>query len=89
MDTKPMFSVTLIAKNEERSLPSLLASLSEFRARGGEILLVDTGSTDKTVSNVPGPNSDGPVCIVSDWLNLSPLIVTGSRSSVTSSPAIR
>ena len=48
MNTKPRFSVTLIAKNEEKSLPNLLASLKEFRERGGEILLVDTGSTDKT-----------------------------------------
>jgi len=50
MDTKPRFSVTLIAKNEEKSLPNLLASLWEFRERGGEIVLVDTGSVDRTVS---------------------------------------
>jgi glycosyltransferase involved in cell wall biosynthesis len=50
MDTKsaPKFSVALIAKNEEKSLPNLLASLWEFRERGGEIILVDTGSTDTT-----------------------------------------
>lgn len=43
------FSVCLIARNEEKTLPRLLASLEEFRQRGGEIILVDTGSTDKTV----------------------------------------
>jgi glycosyltransferase involved in cell wall biosynthesis len=48
MATKPRFSVTVIAKNEEKSLPNLLASLQEFRDRGGEIILVDTGSTDRT-----------------------------------------
>ena len=43
------FSVVLIARNEEKTLPRLLKSLSEFQNRGGEIILVDTGSTDKTV----------------------------------------
>jgi glycosyltransferase involved in cell wall biosynthesis len=45
---KPAFSVVLIARNEEQTLPRLLASLSDFRERGGEIVLVDTGSSDKT-----------------------------------------
>jgi glycosyltransferase involved in cell wall biosynthesis len=43
------FSVCLIAKNEEKTLPRMGASLKEFRERGGEMLLLDTGSTDKTV----------------------------------------
>ncbi len=43
------FSICLIAKNEEKTLPRLLDSLAEFTSRGGEILLLDTGSTDKTV----------------------------------------
>lgn len=43
------FSVALIARNEAKSLPGLVASLSEFQNRGGEIVLVDTGSTDDTV----------------------------------------
>jgi len=53
---KPRFSVVLIAKNEEKSLPNLLASLQEFRDRGGEIILVDTGSSDKTtlIARRPG-----------------------------------
>lgn len=45
---EPKFSVVLIAKNEAKTLPRLLASLAEFRERGGEIVLVDTGSTDAT-----------------------------------------
>ena len=42
------FSVVLIARNEEHKLPYLIESLTEFKSRGGEILLLDTGSTDKT-----------------------------------------
>lgn len=42
------FSVVLIAKNEAETLPRLLGSLKEFQERGGEIVLVDTGSTDGT-----------------------------------------
>lgn len=42
------FTVALIARNEEKTLPRLLDSLKEFHERGGEILLLDTGSTDKT-----------------------------------------
>lgn len=44
----PNFSVVLIARNEVETLPRLIASLKEFRERGGEIVLVDTGSTDGT-----------------------------------------
>lgn len=43
------FSVVLIARNEARTLPHLLESLKEFRDLGGEVILVDTGSTDDTV----------------------------------------
>jgi glycosyltransferase involved in cell wall biosynthesis len=46
---KPLFSVALIAKNEELTIPRMVASLSEFQKRGGEIWVLDTGSTDKTV----------------------------------------
>lgn len=45
---QPLFSVVLIARNEEKTLPRLIASLSEFQKRGGEILVCDTGSTDNT-----------------------------------------
>lgn len=44
------FSVGLIARNESRTLPRLLASLAEFQKRGGKVILVDTGSTDDTTS---------------------------------------
>lgn len=39
------FSVALIAKNEEKTLPRLLKSLAGVE----DIVLVDTGSTDKTI----------------------------------------
>lgn len=42
------FSICLIAKNEEKTLPRLMGSLKEFQQRGGEVLLLDTGSTDGT-----------------------------------------
>lgn len=42
------FSVVLIARNEALTLPRLVSSLAEFQRRGGEIVLVDTGSTDGT-----------------------------------------
>ncbi len=47
---KPRFSVVLIARNEERTLPRMLESLEEFRGKGGEVILVDTGSTDATAN---------------------------------------
>jgi len=47
---KPNFSVVLIARNEAKTLPRLLESLKDFQARGGEVILVDTGSTDATVA---------------------------------------
>lgn len=49
MQSKPKFTVALIAKNEEKTLPRLLGSLASFKERGGEVILVDTGSTDNTV----------------------------------------
>lgn len=42
------FSVVLIAKNESKTLPRLMESLKEFQTRGGEVILLDTGSTDGT-----------------------------------------
>jgi len=38
----------MIAKNEAKTLPRCMESLKEFRERGGEVVLVDTGSTDGT-----------------------------------------
>lgn len=45
---KPSFSVVCIARNEEKTLPRLVASLSDFKKRGGEIIILDTGSSDAT-----------------------------------------
>ena len=42
------FEVCLIAKNEEKTLPRLLASLNAFKEQGGVVRLLDTGSTDNT-----------------------------------------
>lgn len=49
LSTAPYFSVVVIAKNEARALPRLLAGLTGFQERGGEVLVVDTGSTDETL----------------------------------------
>lgn len=46
---KPLFSVCLIGRNEEHTLPRLIKSLSEFQNRWWEIILVDTWSKDDTV----------------------------------------
>jgi glycosyltransferase involved in cell wall biosynthesis len=46
---KPKFSVALIARNEALTLPRMIGSLKEFQERGGEIWVLDTGSTDNTV----------------------------------------
>lgn len=43
------FSVVLIAKNAENTLFRLGGDLSTFVSLGGEVILVDTGSMDKTV----------------------------------------
>ena len=42
------FSVCLIARNEALNLWRLHKSLAEFQSREGEVILVDTGSTDDT-----------------------------------------
>ena len=51
---KPNFSVALIARNEALTLPKLIGSLKEFQERGGEIWVLDTGSTDDTVEVAKG-----------------------------------
>lgn len=43
------FSFCIIARNEEKTLPRLIASLKSFQEQGGAVVLVDTGSTDYTV----------------------------------------
>lgn len=44
----PRFSVVVIARDEAQTLPRLLGSLDSFMTRGGEVLVVDTGSADAT-----------------------------------------
>lgn len=44
----PLFSIVLIARNEAKTLPRLIDSLTDFKNKGGEICLLDTGSTDDT-----------------------------------------
>ncbi len=46
--TVPVFSIVVVVRNEARTLPHLLGSLWPFRERGGDLLLVDTGSQDET-----------------------------------------
>lgn len=46
---KPKFSVALIAKNEALTLPRMIGSLKEYQKRGGDIWVLDTGSTDNTI----------------------------------------
>lgn len=43
------FSTVVIARNEAKTLPRLVKSLGDFQKRGGEIVVVDTGSKDDTV----------------------------------------
>lgn len=46
---KPLWSIVLITRNEEAVIARGLEALKEFRERGGEIVIADTGSTDRTV----------------------------------------
>lgn len=48
----PLWSISIICKNEEKSIPNLIKSLQEYITRGGEIFLVDTGSTDSTIETI-------------------------------------
>ena len=44
----PAFSIAAVLRNESQRLPILLESLSDFRGRGGEVVVLDTGSDDGT-----------------------------------------
>lgn len=44
------FSIVIITRNEEKNLQHLYQELKPFMNAGGEVVIVDTGSTDKTVS---------------------------------------
>ncbi len=50
MATKPFFSIIIPALNEEKYLPKLLGDLSEQSFRDFEVIIVDGGSKDKTIS---------------------------------------
>lgn len=44
----PRFSIAAVLRNESHRFPRLLESLTAFRDRGGEIVVLDTGSDDGT-----------------------------------------
>lgn len=46
----PLWSISVICKNEEQSILNMVGSLKEYISLGGEIVVIDTGSTDKTIS---------------------------------------
>jgi tetratricopeptide (TPR) repeat protein len=50
----PRFSIVVLTRNEAWALPRLLWSLDDFIERGGEVLVLDTGSTDATVAIARG-----------------------------------
>lgn len=45
----PRFSIVVLARDEARALPRLLLGLGRFIDRGGQVLLLDTGSSDDTI----------------------------------------
>ena len=45
-----LFSIGLIVKNEEKTLPKLYENIKDFVKSGGEVVILDTGSTDNTVN---------------------------------------
>lgn len=48
--TAPRFSIAVLTRDEAWGLPRLLWSLEEFLERRGEVLVLDTGSTDDTTA---------------------------------------
>jgi len=46
----PRFSIVVLTRNEAWTLPRLLWNLEDFIERGGEVLVLDTGSADATVA---------------------------------------
>jgi glycosyltransferase involved in cell wall biosynthesis len=50
--TAPRFSIVVLTRDEQEALPRLLSDLEGFQDRGGELVVVDTGSTDGTLALV-------------------------------------
>lgn len=50
LGSAPRFSIVVLTRNEAWALPRLLWNLEDFIERGGEVLVLDTGSTDATVA---------------------------------------
>lgn len=50
LSSAPRFSIVVLTRNEAWALPQLLWSLEDFIERRGEVLVLDTGSTDATVA---------------------------------------
>ena len=46
---KPKFDIVAISRNEENHIPKMMSSLKDFQERGGNVYILDTGSTDNTV----------------------------------------
>jgi glycosyltransferase involved in cell wall biosynthesis len=44
----PKFSIVTLTRNEQARLPTLLASITDFLACGGELIVADSGSSDQT-----------------------------------------
>lgn len=47
---KPIFDIVVIARNESQTLPRLIKSVQHFIDRGGNFLVLDTGSSDNTAN---------------------------------------
>ena len=50
LETAPRFSIVVLTRDEAWALPRLLWNLEDFIERRGEVLVLDTGSTDATVA---------------------------------------
>jgi glycosyltransferase involved in cell wall biosynthesis len=48
-EEKPIFSIGLIVKNEELTIPKLYKCIEDFIKDGGEAIILDTGSSDNTM----------------------------------------
>ncbi len=66
MEKKPILSVAIITKNEEDRLPLLLENLKGF---ADEIVVVDSGSTDRTVEVA---KAYGAKVFVEEWKGFGP-----------------